>query len=117
MSALHEDYRGEDALNVIKDLEQRLRNQIDKLEHLRLSVGEALSSGSSSTGFDFIQQNSADLRTSLLEHQDWLGDLNERLEAVQLNTALFLQMNTKPRPQEQRHRLRDVLYLVKRRIS
>ncbi|XP_078502697.1 uncharacterized protein LOC144761112 [Lissotriton helveticus] len=97
MSALREDYRCEDALSVIKDLEQRLRNQIDKLEHLRLNVGEALSSGSSSTGFDFIQQNSADLRTSLLEHQDWLGGLNEHLEALQLNTVLFLQMNTKPR--------------------
>lgn len=91
-----ENLKTDENLALMKDLEDRLRNQIDKLEHLRLSIAEAVSP-SSEIGFDFIQESNDDLKLLIMDHGDWLARMNERMETLQMNTAVFVQMNTKPR--------------------
>ncbi|XP_041095045.1 uncharacterized protein LOC121307038 isoform X3 [Polyodon spathula] len=101
--SLREGLKVDDNLALMKELEDRLKKQIDKLEHLRLSASEVKDnitsalSPSSESGFDFIQQNNADLKLSIADHLEWLARLNERMETLQMNTAVFIQMNTKPR--------------------
>ncbi|XP_078406297.1 uncharacterized protein LOC144685547 [Cetorhinus maximus] len=94
--SLRESLKTDETLALMKDLEDRLRAQIDKLEHLRLSIAEALSP-SSEIGFDFIQDANDDLKLAIMDHGDWLMRMNERMETLQMNTAVFVQMNTKPR--------------------
>ncbi|KAM8934279.1 uncharacterized protein RCH25_004725 [Pelodytes ibericus] len=84
-------------LALIQDLEQQLRSQMDKLEHLKLSVAEALCCSSSNTGFASIEQHCSDLKISLAEQAAFLSDLNERTESLQMSTSLFAQVSTKPK--------------------
>ncbi|MEE6513992.1 hypothetical protein FKM82_021912 [Ascaphus truei] len=93
-SPLCELSQGEEPLAIMQDLELRLRIQMDDMERLRLSVAEALGS---STGFSYMQQNSAELKVALAEHMTSVRNLNERMESLQISTMLFLQMNTKLR--------------------
>ncbi|MGH0175882.1 UNVERIFIED_CONTAM: hypothetical protein FKN15_071596 [Acipenser sinensis] len=95
--SLREELKVDDNLALMKELEDRLKSQIDKLEHLRLSASEVKNnitsalSPSSESGFDFIQQNNADLKLSIADYLDWLARLNERMETLQMNTAVFIQ--------------------------
>ncbi|KAM4696059.1 uncharacterized protein WCC33_014787 [Rhinophrynus dorsalis] len=98
---LSELLQGEECLAHTQDLEDRLRNHIDKMEHLKLCIAEALSN-TSSTGFSYIQRSNAELKMSLEEHAAFLSDLNERMESLQMSTTLFLQMNTKSKLWESR---------------
>ncbi|XP_014341662.1 uncharacterized protein LOC106702816 isoform X1 [Latimeria chalumnae] len=100
--SLTEGLKTEETMSVMKDLESRLRGQIDKLEHLRLSVSEAVSSSCDSS-FSLLQQSNGDLKLSITDHMDWLSRLNERMETLQMNTTVFLQMNTKLRIWNPKH--------------
>lgn len=86
-----------ETIDLIDDLEQRLRGQIDKMERLKLCVAEALVSNVSSTGFSYLEQNSVDLKMSLAEHFNSLCDLNERVKSLEMGTTLLAQACTKPR--------------------
>ncbi|KPP73574.1 hypothetical protein Z043_107326 [Scleropages formosus] len=77
-----------EGLMVMQELEDRLNEHIDKLEHIRLSATELK---------DNLSGNHADLKQSISDHLDWLSQLGERVETLQMNTAVFVQMNTKPR--------------------
>ncbi|KAI1905072.1 hypothetical protein AGOR_G00012170 [Albula goreensis] len=83
-----EDKRPDEGLMMMQELEDRLKEQIDKLEHIRLSATELK---------DSISGNNADLKQSISDHLDWLNRLTERVETLQMNTAVFVQMNPKPR--------------------
>uniref|UniRef100_H3B5F4 Uncharacterized protein n=1 Tax=Latimeria chalumnae TaxID=7897 RepID=H3B5F4_LATCH len=92
--SLTEGLKTEETMSVMKDLESRLRGQIDKLEHLRLSVSEVKI---------LLNQSNGDLKLSITDHMDWLSRLNERMETLQMNTTVFLQMNTKLRIWNPKH--------------
>ncbi|KAI4897535.1 hypothetical protein NFI96_010534 [Prochilodus magdalenae] len=80
--------RMDEGLMMMQELEDRLKEQIDKLEHIRLTATDLKESLTGSSG---------DLRQSIAEHMDWLGQLTERVETLQMNTSVFVQMNAKPR--------------------
>lgn len=86
--SLREDKRPDEGLMMMQELEDRLKEQIDKLEHIRLSATELK---------DNIAGNSADLKQSIADHLDWLSRLTERVDTLQMNTSVFVQMNPKPR--------------------
>ncbi|CAH2316302.1 Hypothetical predicted protein [Pelobates cultripes] len=86
-----------ECLMLVQDLEQRLRNQIDKIEHLKLSVAEALSNSSNNTGFKSIEQHGGDLKMSMAEHTAFLNDLNKRTESLQMSISLYIQVKTLPK--------------------
>ncbi|KAJ8286861.1 hypothetical protein GJAV_G00044190 [Gymnothorax javanicus] len=86
--SLRESKRPDEGLMMMQELEDRLKEQIDKLEHIRLSATELK---------DSIAGNGADLKQSIADHLDWLGRMNERVETLQMNTSVFVQMNPKPR--------------------
>ncbi|XP_076139599.1 uncharacterized protein LOC143122691 isoform X2 [Alosa pseudoharengus] len=81
--------RPREGLMMMQELDDRLKEQIDKLEHIRRSVGELKESMSESSA--------KDLKQSIGDHMDWLSHLTERVETLQMNTTVFVQMNTKPR--------------------
>ncbi|XP_031754059.1 uncharacterized protein LOC116409535 [Xenopus tropicalis] len=87
--------QGEECLSHIQNLEETLRNQIDKMEHLKLSVMEVLNSSTTSTGFNYIQQTSSEIKMSLAAHTAFLNDLNERMESLKISSTLWV--NTKPK--------------------
>ncbi|KAG7476431.1 hypothetical protein MATL_G00082860 [Megalops atlanticus] len=80
--------RTDEGLMMMQELEDRLKEQIDKLEHIRLSATELK---------DSIAGNGADLKQSISDHLEFLSRLTERVETLQMNTAVFVQMNPKPR--------------------
>ncbi|KAJ8346914.1 hypothetical protein SKAU_G00283150 [Synaphobranchus kaupii] len=86
--SLREGKRPDEGLMMMQELEDRLKEQIDKLEHIRLSATELK---------DNIAGNSADLKQSISDHLDWLSRLTERVDTLQMNTSVFVQMNPKPR--------------------
>lgn len=49
-------------------------------------------SPSSEIGFDFIQESNDDLKLLIMDHGDWLARMNERMETLQMNTAVFVQV-------------------------
>ncbi|XP_039618649.1 uncharacterized protein LOC120535117 [Polypterus senegalus] len=101
--ALRDSLKIDENLVLMKELEERLKKQIDKLEHLRLSIAEVKDNmtlalcPSSDCGFGAVQQQGTDLKPLIADHLEWLARLNERMEALQMNTTIFVQMNTKPR--------------------
>ncbi|KAM6900897.1 uncharacterized protein PEZ65_019104 isoform 1-T3 [Lycodopsis pacificus] len=82
--------RSDEGLMMMQELDDRLKEQIDKLEHVRLGAVELKDNlcGSTST---------ADLTQSIADHLEWLNHLSERVETLHMNTAVFIQMNPKPR--------------------
>ncbi|CDQ66589.1 unnamed protein product [Oncorhynchus mykiss] len=80
--------RPDEGLMMMQELEDRLKEQIDKLEHVRLSATELK---------DNLSGINGDLNQSIADHLDWLGQLSERVETLQMNTSVFVQMNPKPR--------------------
>ncbi|KAM3912434.1 uncharacterized protein RB166_020897 [Leptodactylus fuscus] len=84
-------------MNLIDNLEQHLRGQIDKLEQLKLCAAEALGSNVNSIGFSYMEHNSADLRMGLVQHLDLLCDLNERVKSLEMGTTHLAQAGPKPR--------------------
>lgn len=78
----------DEGLMMMQELEDRLKEQIDKLEHVRLSAVELK---------DNLSGSNTDLSQSIADHLDWLNHLSERVETVHMNTAVFVQMNPKPR--------------------
>ncbi|OCT87803.1 hypothetical protein XELAEV_18021502mg [Xenopus laevis] len=98
--------QGEECLAHIKDLEGTLRNQIDKMEHLKLSVMEVLNSSTTSTGFNYIQQTSSELKMSIAAHAAFLNDLNDRMDSLKISSTLWLRVNTKPKVWRRRQSFR-----------
>lgn len=80
--------RPDEGLMMMQELDDRLKEQIDKLEHVRLAAVELKDNLSGSNG---------DLSQSIADHLDWLNHLSERVESVHMNTTVFVQMNPKPR--------------------
>ncbi|KAM9440561.1 uncharacterized protein Hap1MRO34_025802 [Clarias gariepinus] len=80
--------RMDEGLMMMQELEDRLKEQIDKLEHVRLAAAELK---------DNLSGNGGDLRQSIAEHGDWLNQLTDRVETLQMNTTVFVQMNSRPR--------------------
>ncbi|CAL8317468.1 unnamed protein product [Lota lota] len=80
--------RADEGLLMMQELDDRLKEQIDKLEHLRLASTELKDTLSGSNG---------DLSQSITDHLGWLNHLSERVETLQMNTTIFAKMNPKPR--------------------
>lgn len=80
--------RPDEGLMMMQELDDRLKEQIDKLEHVRLSATELKDNLSGSTD---------DLNQSIANHLDWLSQLSDRVDNIQMNTTVFVQMNPKPR--------------------
>ncbi|KAK3526979.1 hypothetical protein QTP86_006121 [Hemibagrus guttatus] len=80
--------RMDEGLMVMQELEDRLKEQIDKLEHVRMTAGELKENLSGISG---------DLRQSVAHHVDWLNQITQRVETLQVNTSVFVQMNSRPR--------------------
>lgn len=78
----------DEGLMMMQELEDRLKEHTDKLEHLHLSALQLR---------DALTGNTEDLQQCLSEHMDWLTHLSERMESLQMNTAVFVQMNARPR--------------------
>ncbi|CAL8279221.1 unnamed protein product [Merluccius merluccius] len=74
--------RADEGLLMMQELDDRLKEQIDKLEHVRLASTELKDTLSGSNG---------DLSQSIADHLDWLNHLSERVDALQMNTAIFAQ--------------------------
>ncbi|CAB1426456.1 unnamed protein product [Pleuronectes platessa] len=80
--------RSDEGLMMMQELDDRLKEQIDKLEHVRLAAVELK---------DNMSESHRDLSQSVAEHLEWLNHLSERVETLHMNTAVFVQMNPKPR--------------------
>ncbi|CAG12401.1 unnamed protein product [Tetraodon nigroviridis] len=80
--------RPDEGLMMMQELEDRLKEQIDKLEHLRLAAAELK---------DNLSASNSDLTKSIADHLEWLNHLSERVETLHMNTSVFVQMNPKPR--------------------
>lgn len=80
--------RPDEGLMMMQELDDRLKEQTDKLEHVRLAAVELKDNLSGSNG---------DLSQSISDHLEWLNHLSERVETLHMNTAVFIQMNPKPR--------------------
>ncbi|XP_054613181.1 endothelial differentiation-related factor 1 homolog isoform X3 [Dunckerocampus dactyliophorus] len=80
--------RPDEGLMMMLELDDRLKEQIDRLEHVRLAAIELK---------DNLSMGDNDLSQSLSDHLEWLNHLSERVENLQMNTAVFVQMNPKPR--------------------
>ncbi|MEQ2215375.1 hypothetical protein XENOCAPTIV_000259 [Xenoophorus captivus] len=44
-----------------------------------------------------INKSNGDLSQSISDHLEWLNHLSDRVETLHMNTAVFVQMNPKPR--------------------
>ncbi|KAK7896565.1 hypothetical protein WMY93_021890 [Mugilogobius chulae] len=80
--------RPDENVMMMQELEDRLKEQIDKLEHVRLAaldIRENLSAVVSGS----------DLKEAVSDHLSWLSDLSERLDTLHMNTAVFVQTNPK----------------------
>ncbi|KAG1957675.1 hypothetical protein F2P79_007624 [Pimephales promelas] len=88
MSSKHTP-RADEGLMMMQELEDRLREHTDKLEHIRLSTVELRDTLSG--------KEEDDVQECVCEHVQWLAQLSDRLENLQMNTAVFVQMNAKPR--------------------
>ncbi|MED6232757.1 hypothetical protein ATANTOWER_002046 [Ataeniobius toweri] len=80
--------RSDEGLMMMQELDDRLKEQIDKLEHIRLSALEVK---------DNLSVSNGDLSQSISDHLEWLNHLSDRVETLHMNTAVFVQMNPKPR--------------------
>lgn len=80
--------RPDEGLMMMQELDDRLKEQTDKLEHVRLAAVELK---------DSLSGSNSDLSQSIADHLEWLNHLSERLETLHMNTAVFVQMNPKPR--------------------
>lgn len=111
--------RPDEGLMMMQELDDRLKEQIDKLEHVRLAAVEMKDnlSGVHWTGnkspsvirtvwnsfslsclllwhsFLLIQSN-GDLTQSIADHLEWLNHLSERVETLHMNTTVFVQVRT-----------------------
>ncbi|CAI5667073.1 uncharacterized protein LOC100692291 [Oreochromis niloticus] len=80
--------RPDEGLMMMQELDDRLKEQIDKLEHVRLAAVELK---------DNLSGSNSDLSQSISDHLEWLNHLSERVETLHMNTTVFIQMNPKPR--------------------
>ncbi|KAM3600403.1 uncharacterized protein V6R79_022852 [Siganus canaliculatus] len=80
--------RPDEGLMMMQELDDRLKEQTDKLEHVRLAVVELK---------DNLCESNGDLTQSIADHLEWLNHLSERVETLHMNTTVFVQMNPKPR--------------------
>ncbi|XP_029371411.1 endothelial differentiation-related factor 1 homolog isoform X1 [Echeneis naucrates] len=78
----------DEGLMMMQELDDRLKEQIDKLEHVRLAAVELK---------DNLSECDGDLSQAIADHLDWLNHLSERVETLHMNTTVFVQMNPKPR--------------------
>ncbi|TNN83230.1 hypothetical protein EYF80_006563 [Liparis tanakae] len=81
-------FRSDEGLMMMQELDDRLKEQIDKLEHVRLGAVELK---------DNLSGSNSDLTKSIADHLEWLNHLSERVETLHMNTAVFVQMNPKSR--------------------
>ncbi|GAA6092375.1 uncharacterized protein LOC100692291 [Tachysurus ichikawai] len=80
--------RTDEGLIMMQELEDRLKEQIDKLEHIRLSAADLK---------EHLSGISGDLRQSISHHVDWLHHITQRVETLHVNMSVFVQMNSRPR--------------------
>ncbi|CAJ1070663.1 unnamed protein product [Xyrichtys novacula] len=80
--------RPDEGLMMMQELDDRLKEQIDKLEHVRLAAVDLK---------DNLSGSNSDLSQSITDHLEWLNHLSERVETLHMNTTVFVQMNPKPR--------------------
>lgn len=80
--------RPDEGLMVMQELDDRLKEQIDKLEHVRLAAVELR---------DNLSGSNSELSQAISDHLEWLNHLSERVETLHVNTTVFVQMNPKPR--------------------
>ncbi|XP_077944277.1 uncharacterized protein LOC144388230 [Gasterosteus aculeatus] len=80
--------RSDEGLMMMQELDDRLQEQIDKLEHVRLGAVELK---------DNLSGSNSDLTQSIADHLEWLDHLSQRVETLHMKTTAFVQMNPKPR--------------------
>lgn len=78
--------RPDENLMEIQELEDRLKEQIDKLEHVRLAALDLKEN---------LSATNSDLSQAVSDHVDWLRHLSERVDTLHMNA--FVQMSPKPR--------------------
>ncbi|KTG32717.1 hypothetical protein cypCar_00036387 [Cyprinus carpio] len=79
----------DEGLMMMQELEDRLKEHTDKLEHsCCVFVDEQHVSD---------PQNNDDMQQCISEHVEWLAQMTDRVETLQMNTTVFVQMNAKPR--------------------
>lgn len=78
----------DEGLMMMQELEDRLKEHTDKLEHVRLSAVDLR---------DALSGNNDDMQQCISEHVEWLAQMTDRVETLQMNTTVFVQMNAKPR--------------------
>lgn len=106
--------RPDEGLMRMQELDDRLKEQIDKLEHVRLAAVELKDNVSGvfwakipiikykTNSFElpcvlifflfFVLQSNSDLTQSIADHLEWLNHLSGRVEALHMNTAVFVQV-------------------------
>lgn len=80
--------RRDEGLMMMQELDDRLKEQVDKLEHVRLAAVDLK---------DNLSGSNSDLSQAISDHLEWLNHLSERVETLHMNTTVFVQMNPKPR--------------------
>ncbi|KAK5878866.1 hypothetical protein CesoFtcFv8_024237 [Champsocephalus esox] len=83
--------RPDEGLMMMQEFDDQLKEQKDKLEHVRLSAVEL------KENLYCIELCNSDLTESIADHLERLNHLSERVETLHLHTTVFIQMNTKPR--------------------
>ncbi|KAA0716226.1 hypothetical protein E1301_Tti022873 [Triplophysa tibetana] len=78
----------DEGLMMMQEFEDRLSEHMDKLEHIRLTAVDLK---------HHLSGNHDDLKRCISEHMEWMQTLNERVEALHMNTSGFVQMSVKPR--------------------
>lgn len=78
--------KSDEELMIMQELDDRLKEHIDKLEHIRLAAVQLREN---------LSGNNSDLSQSISDHVDWLKYLTERVETLHMKTNVFVQMNPK----------------------
>ncbi|RXN11066.1 hypothetical protein ROHU_029070 [Labeo rohita] len=86
----------DEGLMMMQELEDRLKEHTDKLEHVRLAAAD-LRDALSGVRFSVLITSNDDMQQFISEHMEWLAQLTDRVETLQMNTTVFVQMNAKPR--------------------
>ncbi|KAM8872360.1 uncharacterized protein ACB058_004344 [Synchiropus picturatus] len=80
--------RPDESLLLMQELDDRLKEHVDKLEHIRLAAIQLKES---------LCGSHCDLPQSISSHLEWLDHITGRTETLHLSTTVFVQMNPKPR--------------------
>ncbi|KAF3849020.1 hypothetical protein F7725_015517 [Dissostichus mawsoni] len=91
--------RPDEGLMMMQEFDDRLKEQKDKLEHVRLSAVELKEN---------LSACNSDLTESIADHLERLNHLSERVETLHLNTTVFIQGSKQSYRLGRLHKAEDV---------